>query len=129
MLTTPKFAATLLLSLSLATAAGSAFAEQKNGSGPTQAQIDCQNRAVNDYYDQLKECDKALSDLPNDNAQCQSDARSDLDRRKAACTAQMTVGVKGNLGVLATGGVLDTGKGLTLKRLQGKATTTGATIQ
>ena len=68
-----------------------AHAAEKKDSGPTQAQIDCKKRAVHDYYDQLKECDKALSDLPADNAQCHSDARDDLGRRQSACTAAARV--------------------------------------
>jgi hypothetical protein len=101
----------LALSLSLVVFRAG-HAEQKKDSGPTQAQIDCKNRAVNDYYDQLKECDKALGDLPADNAQCHSDARSDLDRTQSDCMAALTTGgLKGIKGVLGTGAqTLDTGK-------------------
>jgi hypothetical protein len=97
--------------LSLAAlAASAAQAEQKDGSGPTQAQIDCNNRAVNDYYDQLKECDKALGDLPADNAMCQSDAKDDLRRRQAGCTAAAARG-GATVGPQAVGGaVLDKGQ-------------------
>jgi len=84
----------LLLMLGVA----AAQAEQKKDSGPTQAQIDCKNRAVNDYWDQVKECDKALSDIPDQNALCKSDANADLKRSKAACVAAMTGGTKGVVG-------------------------------
>lgn len=93
---------TLCLCLPLMLGAVAAQAEQKDGSGPTQAQIDCKNRAVNDYYDQLKECDKALSDLPADNAMCQSDAKDDLRRRQAGCTAAAARGT--TVGPQAVGG-------------------------
>jgi hypothetical protein len=108
--------AVAVLALGLVTlGAGSLRAEQK-GSGPTQAQIDCKNRAVNDYWDQLKACDQVLSDLPADNAQCHSDAADDLHRRQAACTAQMTAGSVGGQGVLGTGTVLDAGAKKTFRK-------------
>jgi hypothetical protein len=69
-----------------------ANAAEKKESGPTQAQIDCQNRAVNDYWDQVKACDTALSDIPDQNALCKSDAAADLNRNKTACTAQAAIG-------------------------------------
>ena len=63
-------------------------------SEPTQAQIDCQNQAVNDYWANMKSCEQNLSDLPDQLALCQSDARADLDRSKAACLASRTLGTR-----------------------------------
>jgi hypothetical protein len=127
-LTTRVALAAMMLSLPLA---GLAHAEQKQSGGPTQSQIDCQNRAVNDYYDQIKACDQVLSDLPDQNALCHNDAAADLSRNKAACTAAMTTGGQG---VLGTGGVLDATQGTTqpktkLKLLTPKVFNKGVTTQ
>lgn len=122
-------AVSLALCVALVGLVGTASAEQNNGSGPTQAQIDCQNRAVNDYWDQVKACDQNLSDLPADNQMCKDDARADLSRRKSACTAAIVAGGNGST-VLGTSGVLDTGGAsggmtLQLQRLPGKITKIG----
>src|SRR5262245_40695972 len=73
---------------------GAAVAEGKK-STPTNEQIYCQNRAVNDYWDQVKACDNNLSDIPDQLALCKSDAMDDLKRAKSAClaakTSQMTI--------------------------------------
>lgn len=69
-----------------------AQAERKNGSGPTNEQIYCQNRAVNDYYASIQSCEQNLSDIPDQLALCKSDARADLNRAKAACIASRTQG-------------------------------------
>lgn len=60
-------------------------------SGPTSEQIYCQNRAVNDYWDQIKACEASLSDLPSQLALCKSDAADDLRRRKAACLGNAAI--------------------------------------
>ena len=73
------------IAAALALGVATAQAEQKRDSGPTQAQIDCKNRAVDDYYAQTKECDKALRDMPKQNTLCKSDAAADMKQRKAAC--------------------------------------------
>lgn len=67
-------------------------ASAQKGAAPTQAQVDCQNQAVNDYWTQAKLCEQSLSDIPEQLAQCQSDARADLDRAKNACLSSRTVG-------------------------------------
>ena len=76
-----------------------------NGSGPTLEQIHCQNRAVNDYWDQVKACEQNLSDIPDQLALCKSDAAGDLRRAKAACTAASVLG--GSRPVFNGGGVLE----------------------
>jgi hypothetical protein len=83
----------LVACLLLSGAAAGAVAAPNDGSGPTNEQIYCQNRAVNDYYDQVKACDANLSDIPAQNAQCKSDARADLDRAKKSCLAARTKSV------------------------------------
>lgn len=81
-----------LLSISIIlTAASPLLAKPVGPSGPTSEQIYCQNRAVNDYWDQVKECDKALGDIPSQNAQCKSDAAADLRRNKAACLGSAAI--------------------------------------
>ncbi|SDB20461.1 hypothetical protein [Bauldia litoralis] len=70
----------------------SAEAAPNNGAGPTQAQIDCHNRATNDYVDQTKECKRVLGDLPEDLRQCNQDAFDDMNRRQAACKAKTKIG-------------------------------------
>ncbi|MEX0406780.1 hypothetical protein ABGN05_14005 [Aquibium sp. LZ166] len=89
MLTHQRLIATGLLGGLLANvlAISPALAEQKTGSGPTNEEIYCQNRAVNDYYDNVKACEANLSDLADQLALCKSDARADLDRAKASCMA------------------------------------------
>ena len=77
--------ATLILIVASTALSPAAFAAMNNGSGPSQSQIDCQNRAVNDYWDNVKSCEKALSDLPSDLAQCKSDAKDDMNRQKSQC--------------------------------------------
>jgi hypothetical protein len=77
------------LSLFIMLGVATAQAEQKKDSGPTQSQIDCKNRAVNDYYAQTKECDKALRDIPAQNTLCKSDAAADMKQRKAGCMAKV----------------------------------------
>ena len=67
--------------------AGAATAAPKGGSGPSQGQIDCENRAVNDYWANVASCEKVLSDLPADLKQCKDDAAADLHRSKAACSS------------------------------------------
>ena len=79
------------IALSLFLMLGVAQAEQKKDSGPTQAQIDCKNRAVNDYYAQVKECDRALRDVPAQNTLCKSDAAADMKQRKAGCMAAKVI--------------------------------------
>ena len=127
--TTAAFAA-LAMVLSLTLASG-AFAEQK-GSGPTQGQIDCHNRAVNDYYDQVKACDQSLGDLPADNAQCKQDAYDDM-RRTQRTQCGTIASIKQVQGVLGTtgGAVLDSGPGTTFtkQKLHGIGGTAGATTQ
>jgi hypothetical protein len=68
-----------------------------NGSGPTTEQIYCQNRAVNDYWDNVKACEQNLSDIPDQLALCKSDAYDDLKRAKAACLAQARTSVFGGV--------------------------------
>jgi hypothetical protein len=123
--------AALVTMLSLTLASAGAFAEQK-GSGPTQGQIDCHNRAVNDYHDQVKACDQSLGDLPADNAQCKQDAYDDM-RRTQRTQCGTIASIKQVQGVLGTAGgtVLDPGPGKTFTRqkLQGIGGTAGATAQ
>ena len=83
----------LIVFATLCCVAGNAFAERNNGKGPTNEQIYCQNRAVNDYWDQVKACDASLNDIPEQNALCKSDARADLDRAKSSCLAARANGV------------------------------------
>ncbi len=68
-----------------------------NGSGPTNAQIYCQNRAVNDYWDNVKACEDNLSDIPDQLALCKSDAYDDLKRAKAACLAKARTSIFGGV--------------------------------
>ena len=68
-----------------------------NGSGPTTEQIYCQNRAVNDYWDNVKACEQNLSDIPDQLALCKSDAYDDLKRAKAACLAKARIGGLGGV--------------------------------
>ena len=82
-----RYIATSLLSVYALT--GAAFAEPKN-STPTNEQIYCQNRAVNDYWDNVKACEANLSDIPDQLALCKSDAMDDLKRAKASCLATRT---------------------------------------
>jgi hypothetical protein len=88
-----RIANAFLLAVYIVIPSAAATAAQK-GSGPTQAQIDCQNRAVNDYWDNMKSCEQNLSDLPDQLALCQSDARADLDRAKAGCVASRVGGIR-----------------------------------
>jgi len=78
--------------IALCAATSMVHAEQKNGSGPTNEQIYCQNRAVNDYYANVQSCEQNLSDIPDQLALCKSDARATLDRAKASCVASRTKG-------------------------------------
>ena len=73
-------AATLMSVVAFAAFSPAAFAEKNTGAGPSQSQIDCQNRAVNDYWDNVKSCEGVLSDLPSDLAQCKADAKDDMNR-------------------------------------------------
>jgi hypothetical protein len=88
-----RIANAFLLAIYIVIPSAAATAAQK-GSGPTQAQIDCQNGAVNDYWANMKACEQNLSDLPDQLALCQSDARADLDRAKAACVASRVGGIR-----------------------------------
>lgn len=81
-----------LLAASLAVVVPLAAIAKDNGSGPTTEQIYCQNRAVNDYWDQIKACEQNLSDIPDQLALCKSDAADDLRRAKSACLATRTIG-------------------------------------
>ena len=100
---------TILCALTAALLAGPALLgaahARDNGSGPTSEQIYCQNRAVNDYWDQVKACDQSLSDIPDQLALCKSDATADLSRAKAACTTVSRTG--GMRPVLGGGGVFE----------------------
>jgi hypothetical protein len=78
--------------LLVALGAVAAEAAPNNGSGPTQAQIDCHNRATNDYFDQTKACQQSLGDLPAELRQCIQDAFDDMNRRQAACKSAAKVG-------------------------------------
>lgn len=81
-----------------------------NDSGPTQAQIDCQNRAVNDYWDNVRGCEQNLSDIPAQLQPCKNDARADLGRAKQQCLAAARAGASVSPG---GGAVLDRGSGQT----------------
>lgn len=108
--------AALVTVLSLGVASGGAFAEQKKPNSPTQAQIDCHNRAVNDYYDQVKACEQSLGDLPGDLAQCKQDAYDDMRRtQRTQCgTVAALTQVQGVLGTTG-GAVFDAGQDSTSK--------------
>ena len=66
-----------------------AFAETKTAT-PTNEQIYCQNRAVNEYRDNVKGCDNNLSDIPDQLTLCKAAALDDLRRAKTACLAART---------------------------------------
>ena len=74
----------------------SAFAAQRKPQ--TQAEVDCWNRATNDYFDQVKECEKALSDIPQQLDQCKSDAKQDMDRARNQCVKAARTGKSGIYG-------------------------------
>jgi|GEM_PF-6779479 len=66
----------------------------------TQAEVNCWNQATNDYYAQLKECETALSDIPQQLDQCKSDARQDMDRRQNQCVKAAKTGKGSTHGII-----------------------------
>jgi hypothetical protein len=122
--------AAMITVLTLTLTAGVALAEQKKPSGPTQAQIDCHNRAVNDYYDQVKACENSLGDLPADLQQCKDDAYADM-RRTQRMQCGTVAAIAGGQSVLGTGAVLEPVQGTTKPKIkvQGMGTVKGVITQ
>lgn len=99
MTTTVKFAAAAIMALSML--AAPVFAAIKKPQ--TQAEIDCWNGATNDYFDQIKECAKVLSDDTGQLQQCNDDAKADRDRAHNNCVKAARTGKRGTTGVGAGG--------------------------
>lgn len=82
------------------------LAAEARDNGYSSDPILCHNQAVNDYYDQVAECEKNLSDIPDQLALCKQDAADDFHRRDAACS--------GNSAALGANGGLMNGGNLTV---------------
>lgn len=89
---------TILLAASVLAGSNSVGLAVDNDSGPTQAQVDCQNRAVNDYWDNVKGCERNLADIPDQLKLCKDDARADLTRAKQRCVSAARAGAAGGPG-------------------------------